>query len=261
MDLPAHPSSSSSSSTEPPHLGGRAIDRHNPIIHDSRRLSFRATITPTLSAPCSSSQLPPINPTPYHQLQKQKSSAEEPSPKPAPASDPTMKMSSKLSKKKKKKKSKKKSSSTVDSKQSDDHPNHAAAALKMSSATLGDFITLPESSRYLLGDPGSFSGLRDYSDQVLGYVPVPAPQLAVQGHQKQKDDKSSVPSAAPKLSSSARFNKSSSDQVLLRISLKDFPMLSYLHRYMVLDPRARIERLLHSVIGVKLSTRPMGTDL
>lgn len=115
----------------------------------------------------------------------------------------------------------------MDSKQSDDHPNHAAAALKMSSATLGDFITLPESSRYLLGDPGSFSGLRDYSDQVLGLVPVPVPQLAVQGHQKQKDDKSSVPAAAPKLSSSARFNKSSSDQVLLRISLKNFPMLSY----------------------------------
>ncbi|KAK7393626.1 hypothetical protein VNO78_22184 [Psophocarpus tetragonolobus] len=47
-------------------LGGRAIDRHNPIINDSRRSTSKS-----LTAPCSSSQSP-INPKPYHELHKPK---------------------------------------------------------------------------------------------------------------------------------------------------------------------------------------------
>ncbi|CAJ1968380.1 unnamed protein product [Sphenostylis stenocarpa] len=47
-------------------LGGRAIDRHNPIINDSRRSTSKS-----LTAPCSSSQSP-INPKPYHELRKAK---------------------------------------------------------------------------------------------------------------------------------------------------------------------------------------------
>ncbi|TKY52842.1 Copper transport protein ATX1 [Spatholobus suberectus] len=47
-------------------LGGRAIDRHNPIINDSRRSTSKS-----LTAPCSSSQSP-INPKPYHELHKAK---------------------------------------------------------------------------------------------------------------------------------------------------------------------------------------------
>ncbi|XP_031399004.1 protein SODIUM POTASSIUM ROOT DEFECTIVE 3-like [Punica granatum] len=215
MDLPSQPSSSSSAQPAP-QLGGRAIDRHNPIIRDPRRLSFRATITPTLSAPCSSTQLPPINPTPYHQLQKPKSTAVlDPSPKPTPASDQTKKPSPKLSLKKK---NKKKSSSSVDGKQSDYHPHHAAVTVQKSSATLSDFITPPGSTRYLLGDPGSLDGSLDYNEPVLGLVPVP--QQGVHHHQQEKDDKSSVPASASKLSSSSRINKSSSDQmVVLRVSL------------------------------------------
>ncbi|KAK4801399.1 hypothetical protein SAY86_021886 [Trapa natans] len=218
MELPdLHPSSA-----EPPQLGGRAIDRHNPIIRDSRRLSFRATITPSLLAPCSSSQLPPTNPTLYHQLQKHKSTSDEPSPKPAPASEAANKKpSSKSSKKKSNKKKTTSSTSTVvHSKQGGGLPNHAVATLKKSSATLDDFIT-PESSRYLLGEPQSFSSLRDYSDRILGLVPVPVSQLAVHHHQKEMiDDSSSLPAAVPKHSSSSHFIKSSSDQVVvLRVSL------------------------------------------
>ncbi|RVW98704.1 Protein sodium potassium root defective 3 [Vitis vinifera] len=52
------PGSSSSSAID---QGGRAIDRHNPIIRDARRSSVK-----TLTTPCSSQS--PINPKPYHQL-------------------------------------------------------------------------------------------------------------------------------------------------------------------------------------------------
>ncbi|KAK4767563.1 hypothetical protein SAY86_015313 [Trapa natans] len=213
-----HPSSS-----EPPHLGGRTIDRHNPIIRDSRRLSFRATITPTLSAPCSSSQLSPINPTPYHQLQKHKGTSDEPSPKLAPASDAATKnlSSSKSSKKSNKKKTTSSTAVSVEGKQDDDLSNRTAATLKKSSATLDDFIIPPESSRYLLGEPRSFSSLRGYSDRILELAPVPASQLVVHHRQKEMiDDNSSAPAAVPKLSSSPRLNTPSSDQVVvLRVSL------------------------------------------
>lgn len=214
MDLPTLPPSSSS--TQPPQLGGRAIDRHNPIIRDPRRLSFQATITPTLSAPCSSSQVPPINPTPCHQLQKPNIN---PLMKSSPASDTSKKPNSKSKKKNKKKSSK---SSSVDGKQRVYHPHPAAATLSKSAATFSDFITPPGSSRYLLGDPASFDGMPDYNDPILGLVPVPVPQLAVQDEQQEKDDKSSVLAAASKISSSSRFNKSSSNQVLTFPSVENF---------------------------------------
>lgn len=50
-------------------LGGRAIDRHNPIINDSSRKS--TSTSKSLTAPCSSSQSP-INPKPYQELNKAK---------------------------------------------------------------------------------------------------------------------------------------------------------------------------------------------
>lgn len=58
----------SCSSSNTIQLGGRAIDRHNPIINDSRRSTSRA--------PCSSSQ-PPINPKSY-QKSKIKNSSSNP---------------------------------------------------------------------------------------------------------------------------------------------------------------------------------------
>ncbi|OIW12202.1 hypothetical protein TanjilG_28610 [Lupinus angustifolius] len=58
----------SCSSSNTIQLGGKAIDRYNPIISDSRR-----TISKALTTPCSnsSSQIP-IDPKPYHELQNQK---------------------------------------------------------------------------------------------------------------------------------------------------------------------------------------------
>lgn len=56
--------SCSSSSSNTILLGGRVIDRHNPIINDSRRSTSKS-----LTAPCSSSHSP-INPKPYHELHK-----------------------------------------------------------------------------------------------------------------------------------------------------------------------------------------------
>uniref|UniRef100_A0A5B6YZQ7 HMA domain-containing protein n=1 Tax=Davidia involucrata TaxID=16924 RepID=A0A5B6YZQ7_DAVIN len=59
--------SSSSSSSSTIHLSaGRAIDRHNPIITDSRRIGKSFT-------PCSSE--PPITPKPYNQHQKSRKSS------------------------------------------------------------------------------------------------------------------------------------------------------------------------------------------
>ncbi|KAE8719051.1 hypothetical protein F3Y22_tig00109978pilonHSYRG00017 [Hibiscus syriacus] len=61
MDKVASSSCSSASAVQ---LGGKAIDRHNPIIRDAKR--FSRTLP---SNPCTS-QPPPINPVPYHQLKK-----------------------------------------------------------------------------------------------------------------------------------------------------------------------------------------------
>ncbi|XP_027937961.1 protein SODIUM POTASSIUM ROOT DEFECTIVE 1-like isoform X2 [Vigna unguiculata] len=57
---------SCSSSSNTILLGGRVIDRHNPIINDSRRSTSKS-----LTAPCSSAHSP-INPKPYHELHKSK---------------------------------------------------------------------------------------------------------------------------------------------------------------------------------------------
>ncbi|KAJ1416888.1 Heavy metal-associated domain, HMA [Sesbania bispinosa] len=56
----------SCSSSNAIQLGGRTIDRHNPIINDSRRSTSRA--------PCSSSQ-PPIDPKPYQKTKIKNSSS------------------------------------------------------------------------------------------------------------------------------------------------------------------------------------------
>ena len=58
MDQPSQPSSSSSSPTV--RLGGRAIDRHNPIIRDGRRF------TPPPSPNHNSSSAPPSSSSTYH---------------------------------------------------------------------------------------------------------------------------------------------------------------------------------------------------
>ncbi|XP_062165729.1 protein SODIUM POTASSIUM ROOT DEFECTIVE 1-like [Alnus glutinosa] len=148
-------SCSSSSSIQ---LGGRAIDRHNPIIRDARRSTRSA-----LSAPCSSQ--PPINPKPYHHLHqktKKKSSSSK-------QSDQNKKSSSRPSTDQKKK-----SVATP----TDHHfiiNNNSSQPptdiIRKSEAKQTDLITPPGSTRYLLSDTAYFDGLSDY-DPVLSLVPV-----------------------------------------------------------------------------------------
>lgn len=134
-------SSSSSSSQTTIQLGGRAIDRHNPIIRDGRR-----------AVPCSSQ--PPINPKSYHQLQKTKK-----------VSRPTT--SSKQNEQKRK------SNAKTQAKLAD--YIKTGSSLMQKDDVIGrksldaDLVTPPGSSRYLLGDAAFIDGLSDYHDPVLAF--------------------------------------------------------------------------------------------
>ena len=131
------PGSSSSSAIGE---GGRAIDRHNPIIRDARRGSIK-----TLTTPCSSQS--PINPKPYHQLHpKSRKTAAKPN-------DQTKKASAK----------------TVD--QNGKGSAKPFDMLRKSSAKFVDFISPPGSSRYLLSEPPFLEVLPDF-DPVLALVPA-----------------------------------------------------------------------------------------
>ncbi|KAK9290462.1 hypothetical protein L1049_008632 [Liquidambar formosana] len=165
-------------------LGGRAIDRHNPIIRDVRR----TTKTLTGGAPCSSQ--PPISPKPLHQHQKSRKSSSSSKP-----SDSSKKNSEKQSDQKRK----------SCAKPTDD-------SIKKSCAKPGDLISPPESSRYLLSDAVFFDGLSDV-DPVLALAPVEPKKTS---HEAVKTDESAAePAASKPLSSSG-----SSDQVVvLRVSL------------------------------------------
>lgn len=131
------PGSSSSSAID---QGGRAIDRHNPIIRDARRSSVK-----TLTTPCSSQS--PINPKPYHQLHQKNRKT-------------TGKSNDQIKK--------------ASAKNVDQYGKSSAKPLDMlrkSSAKFVDLISPPGSSRYLLSEPPFFDVLPDF-DPVLALVPV-----------------------------------------------------------------------------------------
>ncbi|PON72825.1 Heavy metal-associated domain containing protein [Parasponia andersonii] len=199
---------SSSSSTI--QLGGRAIDRHNPIITDTRRSGGRALP----SVPCSSQ--PPINPKSYHQLQKTKKSSSKSS-KPKP-NDQTKKSGSSS---KQNENQKRKSTSNSHAKLTDYINTSSFASTSTPSdvarkswTKAADLVPPPGSSRYLLSEPAFLDGLCDY-DPVLALVPV--------GNKKTQltavNQEESI--AATKDSSSSHQSKpASSDQVVvLRVSL------------------------------------------
>lgn len=192
----------SSSSTI--HLGGRAIDRHNPIIRDGRRL---AKALP--SAPCSSEPLP-INPKPYHQLPKPNNNKKSSSSSSKKSSSDKKKKSSSNSKPLAEQTNKILSSTNNDATiYKDCYTAMPADIKKKSCAQLGDFITPPGSSRYLLSDAGFIDGLSDY-DPVLALVPETGPEKTstlING-----DDSS----AAKSPSSSSRSEKPPSNQVRLK---------------------------------------------
>lgn len=195
---------SSSSSTI--QLGGRAIDRHNPIIRDTRRSGGRAPP----SVPCSSQ--PPINPKSYHQLQKTKKSSSN-STKPKP-NDQTKKSSSSS---KQNDHQKRKSTSNSHAKLADYIKTSSFAssstpsdvATRNSWAKAADLVTPPGSSRYLLSDAGFLGGLSDH-DPVLSLVPV--------GNKKAQittvNQEESSSTTAKDSSTSNQSKPASSDQVI-----------------------------------------------
>lgn len=156
-----------SSSSSVIQLGGRAIDRHNPIIQDSRRSS---TSTRFINPPCYSH--PPINPKTYHQLQKSKKNSSSSK----PVSDQSKKKIVSFSKEKYEQKRK---STSNGKKPTDDNVKKyssvpSGSVVRKSCAEPVDLIstTPPGSSRYLLSDKVFFDGLSDIYDPVLALVPV-----------------------------------------------------------------------------------------
>ncbi|PSR98240.1 Protein SODIUM POTASSIUM ROOT DEFECTIVE 2 like [Actinidia chinensis var. chinensis] len=176
-------SSSSSSSTA--HLGGtsRAIDRHNPIIHDARRAGK------SLPLVVCGSQTPPMAPIPYklihHKGRKTASSSSA---------------SSKAKNDKAKKSDKKKKSAT------DELIGRECDAVRKSGVKVGDFISPPGSTRYLLGE----SGLSDF-EPGLGLVHV---DNLTKGHTVKPDDSSGSTSKSP-----FSCSRSPDQVVVLRVSL------------------------------------------
>ena len=180
------PSCSSGLSSFTP--GGRAIDRHNPIITDEKRRGSASTP----ATPCAN--IHPIKPT-------------NASPKPPP--EHNTKPSRKLLRKKHK--SKPKQTSTKDDDDEKRESLSSASDLIIRAAcsvtrTGTNYISPPESSRYLLDESSSFVDVLSDSDPVLKLVPKRPAEIEV------SDPKLDAPSKAPKLplpgSSSA-----SSDQV------------------------------------------------
>lgn len=200
MDQAASSSCSSASAVQ---LGGRAIDRHNPIIRDAKR--FTRTLP---SNPCTS-QPPPINPLPYHQPKKnEKKCSSKSSNDHARKGSSSSGVSAKLNDHKKKKKGSSKNSTSKPSEIKDAETGRKSFATKAV-----DFVTPPGSTRYLLGDnnnSGFFDGIPDY-DPVWALVPAETSKI-----QAIKQDQSIV----SKPSSSSPPEKPSKDQVVvLRVSL------------------------------------------
>ena len=197
----------SCSSSNTIQLGGKAIDRHNPIISDSRRSTSK-----TVTAPCSSQ--PPINPQKAKKNSSSKPSGEE------------NKKNAKKGHDQKKKKS-------VADKVTEDVTNNYYSSkpidsilrrswLKQSS----DLITTPGSTRCLLSEIAFLDdGLSDY-DPVLALNNVDNKKALVV-HQ----DENTNPSSKPSSSSQSHSKSGSSDQVSflsLSLSLR-FEWLIYMH--------------------------------
>ncbi|KAB2622225.1 flocculation protein FLO11-like [Pyrus ussuriensis x Pyrus communis] len=162
MSMENQASSSSSSVIQ---LGGRALDRHNPIIQDARRSTSSRTLP---IAPCSSQS--PINPKAYHQLSKSKKKNSSSSPRPSTDHQNKKKSSTK------EKDQKRKSSNLLQGKLDENVKKFSSVlsesvVVRKSSANPTDLITPPGSTRYLLSDTVIFDGLSDY-DPVSALVPV-----------------------------------------------------------------------------------------
>ncbi|CAK7341799.1 unnamed protein product [Dovyalis caffra] len=185
-------------------LGGRTLDRYNPIIRDQKRTPRTLPLAPCTSQPA------PINPVPYHLLHKskksnsknkasdqssnKKSNSTKPKPKPKPNDQKTKKISFK-------------STDIDDDKKSTTYLDAPKDIVRRSWAKPGDFITPPGSSRYLLGDTAFFDGFTDNDPVLAQLVPVESNRAT----QALSNDEST----ASKPSSSSNPNQ----VVVLRVSL------------------------------------------
>ncbi|KAF7818545.1 protein SODIUM POTASSIUM ROOT DEFECTIVE 2-like [Senna tora] len=188
---------SSSSSSHNIQLGGRAIDRHNPIIRDSRRI-------PSSSSSCPSSPLAVLEPKlSSHQPQRAKKSS---SLKP---SEEKKRSSTKGREQKKKSNAGKLVSEHITNNYSST-PIESVVRRSWVRPPHADLITPPGSSRYLLTETSLVDGEADY-DTVLALTPF--------DHDNNTNN-NKKPQAASKPSSSSLPKPDSSDQVVvLRVSL------------------------------------------
>uniref|UniRef100_A0A6N2MQ15 HMA domain-containing protein n=1 Tax=Salix viminalis TaxID=40686 RepID=A0A6N2MQ15_SALVM len=187
-------------------LGGRALDRYNPIIRDQKRIPRALPLAPCTSQP------PPISPVPYQLLHKSKKSSSK-----NKVSDQSGNKKSSSTKSKPKPKPSDQRSKKIQFKPTDiddDKKKSTATYLNApkdivgrSWARPGDFITPPGSTRYLLGDTAFFDDLTDYDPVLSQLIPVESSRNT---QASSKDE-----SAASKPSSSSNTNQ----VVVLRVSL------------------------------------------
>ncbi|XP_020202372.1 protein SODIUM POTASSIUM ROOT DEFECTIVE 2 [Cajanus cajan] len=170
-------------------LGGRTIDRHNPIINDSTR---RSTSSKSLTTPCSSSQSP-INPKPYHELHKAKKNS-------------SSKSATKGHDHKKKSTSEKLTEHVTNASKPNDAIVRRSWLMPPS-----DSITPLGSTRSLLSDTAIVDGSSDY---------VPNLALTTVNNKTSQVVHQDEAISVPKLPSSSYPKSGSSDQVVvLRVSL------------------------------------------
>ncbi|XP_054798206.1 protein SODIUM POTASSIUM ROOT DEFECTIVE 2-like [Prosopis cineraria] len=188
--------SSSSSTSKSVQLGGRAIDRHNPIIRDSRR------------APCaspSSLSLPPKDPKPCEQPQKAKKNS---SSKPRDENRRNSRKSHDQRKKSAAGRLTEHITNTYTSK-----PIESIVRRSWVRPPPDLIITPPGSSRYLLTETSVLDGLSNY-DPVLALTPFDDANQKAQSAGQDETNHASKPST------SSLSRPASSDQVVvLRVSL------------------------------------------
>ncbi|OAY41246.1 protein SODIUM POTASSIUM ROOT DEFECTIVE 2 [Manihot esculenta] len=210
MDQPSSSSSSSLSSLPPTTpLGGRAIDRHNPIIRDQRRNPRSLSL-----APCTSQQ-PPINPQPYHLLHNTKKNPAAAAATNKINNDQTKRKSSRKPNERKDKRNSAKAAGDNNGEMHSSASSSSAISVvkedfvNKSWAKREDFITPPGSSRYLLSEKDFVDGLSDY-DPVLALVPA-------EPHNNSKPQESE--SNSSKAHSTSNSERPSNQVVVLRVSL------------------------------------------
>ncbi|CAL0299547.1 unnamed protein product [Lupinus luteus] len=199
--------SASCSSSNTIQLGGKAIDRYNPIIISDSRRTTSKSLTTTTTTTCSSSSKLPIDPKPYHEQQNQKAKNKNSSSKP---------ISQKKEKAIKGHDQKKKSIAEKVT----EHVTNSYSSKPIDSVLrrswfkpTSELFTPPGSTRCLLSDVTLVDGLSD-NEPILALAMVNDKKKAQVVHQNETI-------TASKPSSSSLKSSGSSDQqvVELRVSL------------------------------------------